>query len=405
MMSEESATGAAQAPPSSGLPWRSPGFIAFFLAAGLGPLSSIALRFVPGHLERAGHSPALIGEVMAASTFGGIIALPIAGWLARRHLRAMLIGGAAVQGVGLAAAALAGSSPVALALSVAVMSVGTAQLDVGVLTGLIVLVPALRRAQLLAYYFAYVSLARNIVGSSVAEGVIGEWGFSAMCQLLAALAVAHMIFRALTSVPSSEERGEEVPRRDFFRDLTRPRVLVLLAVFVLLAAHFAAGESFLSALAARRDLGPVTPFFATYFAVLSVGRAACGHLVERIGRGPVTIVSALILAAVGGGLAEVSEPAGLLVLGAGTGLGHLLLWPALYSTFYDRIRGPGMTSAALSVALALAGFIAELGLGAAASDAGYRALYWGAAGAALLAAALTLPITRWMSPPRKGTRR
>jgi MFS family permease len=392
--------GAASAA-ATGLPWRDGRFVGFFLAASLGPVASMALRFVPGHLERGDHSPAIIGEVMAASTLGGLVALPLAGWLSQHRLRAMLIGGALVQAMGLACAGATSASVGGLAASVALMSLGTAHLDVGVMAAVVASVPASRRPQLLAYYFAFVSLARNVVGSALAEWLGARWSFATMCYALAGLAAVHAMIRVVapTPAPRVEEGGGS--SRAFLRDFTRPRVLVLVAAFTLLSIHFVAQESFITALAARRALGSVTPFFVAYFAVIAGGRAAAGHLVDRLGRGPVVVASALLLVGVGGGLAEVRTQAGTIALGLVTGLGHLLLWPALYATFYDKVRGRGMVSAALSAALALAGFIAELGLGEVASQGGYRALYWAAAGCATLAAVLVLPLSRWMAPTRE----
>ncbi len=391
-------TGEPRTPEVAGLPWGDLRFTGFFLAASLGPIASMALRFVPGHLERGGHSPQVVGEVMAASTLGGLIALPLAGWLARRRLRAALVGGAALQAVGLACASASADSVPGLAGSVAGMSLGTALLDVGVVAAIVATAPALRRPQLLAYYFAFVSLARNVVGSALAEWMMSRRSFAAMCLALAGVAAAHAVLRALAPTPAPVSGEVEGPFAEFVRDFRRPRVLVLFAVFTLLGAHFVAQESFLTALAARRALGSVTPFFAVYFAVIALGRAAGGHLVDRLGRGAVVVVSALLLGAVGVGLAGVHTREGLLALGAATGLGHLLLWPALYATFYDKVRGRGMVSAALAAAMALAGFIAELGLGGVASQGGYEALYWTAAACAVIAAALALPLARWMSP-------
>ncbi|MDC0668103.1 MFS transporter [Nannocystis radixulma] len=385
-------------PSATEMPWRDARFAGFFLAASLGPIASMALRFVPGHLERGEHSPAIIGQVMAASTLGGLVALPLAGWLAHHRLRAMLIGGALLQAVGLVCAGTVADSVGGLAASVALMSLGTAHLDVGVMAAVVASVPANRRPQVLAYYFAFVSLARNVVGSALAEWLGARWGFAAMCHALAGLAAAHAIVRVLMPTPAVLAEEAEGTSREFWRDVTRPRVLVLVAVFTLLSIHYVAQESFITALAARRALGSVTPFFAAYFAVIACGRAAAGHLVDRLGRGPVVVASALLLVAVGGGLAEVHTQAGTIALGIVTGLGHLLLWPALYATFYDRVRGRGMVSAALSAALALAGFIAELGLGEVAAQGGYRALYWATAACATLAAVLVLPLSRWMAP-------
>lgn len=394
--------GGASGPAGPGGAEGSGRLLGFFLAASLGPIASIALRFVPGHLERAGHSPAIIGDVMAASTLGGLIALPLAGWLAQRRLRAMLIGGALLQAVGLWCAAAA-SSVGGLAASVALMSLGTAHLDVGVVAAMVASVPASRRPQVLAYYFAFISLARNVVGSGLAEWLIERWSFAAACQALAGLAAAHVLVRVFTATPAPASEEAEGSVGEFLRDFLKPRVLVLAGAFTLLSIHFVAQESFITALAARRALGSVTPCFTAYFLVIALGRAAAGHLVDRLGRGPVVVASALLLVVVGGGLAEVRTQAGLVALGVMTGLGHLLLWPALYSTFYDKVRGRGMVSAALAASLALAGFVAELGLGELAGRAGYDAMYWAAAGCAAIAAALVLPLSRWMAPevPRR----
>jgi MFS family permease len=396
---DRASSNAAAAP---GLPWRDPRFVGFFAAASLGPIASMALRFVPGHLEGAGHSPATIGEVMAASTLGGVLALPLAGWLAQHHLRPMLIGGAPVQALGLACAGATADSVGGLAASVALMSLGTAHLDVGVVAAVVASVPTGRRPQVLAYYFAFVSLSRNVIGSALAEGLLGRWSFAAMCQALAGLAVLHALVRVVARAlaPAAEEVAAS--SREFVHDFLRPRVLVLLGVFTLLSIHFVAQESFITALSTRRALGSVTPLFTAYFAVIALGRAAAGHLVDRLGRGPVVVASASLLVGVGAGLAEVRTQAGMIALGVATGLGHLLLWPALYSTFYDKVRGRGMVSAALGAALAVAGLVAELGLGEVASLAGYAALYWTAAGCAALAAVPALPLWRWMSPTNEG---
>src|SRR5690606_6289252 len=107
------------------LPWRDPGFTAFFLAASLGPVCSMALRFVPGHLARMGAAPALVGDVMAVSTLGGVLALPVAGVLTTRRPRAVLVVGAVLQAAGLWLAGLPGQPVGVLAFAVGLMSTGT----------------------------------------------------------------------------------------------------------------------------------------------------------------------------------------------------------------------------------------------------------------------------------------
>lgn len=385
------------------LPWRDPGFTAFFLAASLGPVCSMALRFVPGHLARMGAAPALVGDVMAVSTLGGVLALPVAGVLTTRRPRAVLVVGAVLQAAGLWLAGLPGQPVGVLAFAVGLMSTGTAALDVAVVSTIVATVPRERRAELLAYYFAFVNLSRNVLGSALAEHLVGSGGFGSMARGLALLAVLHAVLRLRLPVPQPPAAAPPATVGAFLRTLRRPRVVVLLLVFVLLGTNFAAQESFLTALAASRELGAVTPFFAGYFVVIAVGRAWIGNRIDRLGRGPVVSGSGLALFALGAGLAMVGSREGLAALGLLSGLGHLLVWPALYATFYDEVAGRSLVSALLGGSLAAAGFIAELGLGRLGAAGGYAAIYAAAAACALAGSVLALPLWRWMDG--RGTAR
>ena len=102
----------------------------------------------------------------------------------------------------------------------------------------------------------------------------------------------------------------------------------------------------------------------------------------------------VFLEASAAGLAVVGSRGGLAGLGLLAGLGHLLVWPALYATFYDEVPDRSMVSATLSAALAAAGFLAELGLGRLSAGPAYAATYWGAAACALAASLLVLPLRR-----------
>ncbi|MBK8266425.1 MAG: MFS transporter [Nannocystis sp.] len=383
--------------PSGLIRWRDRGVLGFIAAATLGPIASMALRFVPAELERGGAGPLVIGEVMAASTLGGVLLLPLAGRLARARLRALLIAGALFQAGGLALAGATGATPGALALAVAVLSVGTAMIDVGVMTAVVGQVAAPARPQILAYYFILVNLARNVVGSAIAEALTIAASFGAMCLAFAGLAAAHALARALLPLPAAVA-APRPPAAALHADLRRPRVVLLVLILVLLGVHHVAQESFLSALAAQRTIASVTPFFTAYALVVLAGRVVAGHRVDRIGRGRVVVVSALALVVVGLGLAAVDSVALLTLLGALTGAGHALLWPALYATLYDKVRDHAGLSAALSGCLALAGLAAELGLGWLAIGGGYAAIYLTVAGAALVAALVAAPLAPWMAP-------
>lgn len=370
----------------------------FFLAGSLGPLLSMALRFVPGHLERLGASPSLVGDVMAVSTLGGLVVLPILGVLTSRHLRAVLVVGASLQAAGLGLASHGAEQVGVLAIAVGLMSTGTAALDVGVATALVSTVAPERRAELLAHYFTLVTLARNVLGSALAEQLMVHGGFGTMAWVLAVGAGLHAALRVVMPLPVPLARGE-IPRLGAFaRALRRPPIVLLLVAFVLLGVNFTAQESFLTALAAERELGAVTPFFVAYFVVIAAGRITAGKRVDRLGRGSIVAVSGVLLTGLGVGLAVVESRTGLVALGFLSGLGHLLLWPALYATFYDQLPDRSMVSAMLSAALAAAGLLAELGLGRLAAGSGYEGLYWAAAACALVAGVIVLPLRRSMDP-------
>lgn len=370
----------------------------FFLAGSLGPVFSMALRFVPGHLERLGASPSLVGDVMAVSTLGGLVVLPILGVLTSRHLRAVLVAGAGLQAAGLWLASHGAEQVGVLATAVGLMSTGTAALDVGVATALVSTVPPERRAELLAHYFTLVTLARNVLGSALAEQLMVHGGFATMAWVLAVGAGLHAGLRLVMPLPAPLARGEVPGLGAFVRALRRPRIVLLLVAFVLLGINFTAQESFLTALAAERELGAVTPFFVAYFVVIAAGRITVGARVDRLGRGSIVAVSGVLLAGLGVGLAVVESRLGLAALGLLSGLGHLLLWPALYATFYDQVPDRSMVSATLSAALAAAGLLAELGLGRLAVGSGYTGLYWAAAACALVAGVMVLPLRRFMDP-------
>lgn len=370
----------------------------FFLAGSLGPLLSMALRFVPGHLERLGASPSLVGDVMAVSTLGGLVVLPILGVLTSRHLRAVLVVGASLQAAGLGLASHGAEQVGVLAIAVGLMSTGTAALDVGVATALVSTVAPERRAELLAHYFTLVTLARNVLGSALAEQLMVHGGFGTMAWVLAVGAGLHAALRVVMPLPVPLARGEVPGLGAFARALRRPPIVLLLVAFVLLGINFTAQESFLTALAAERELGAVTPFFVAYFVVIAAGRITAGKRVDRLGRGSIVAVSGVLLTGLGVGLAVVESRTGLVALGFLSGLGHLLLWPALYATFYDQLPDRSMVSAMLSAALAAAGLLAELGLGRLAVGSGYAGLYWAAAACALVAGVMVLPLRRSMDP-------
>lgn len=375
--------------------WR-PGLRLFFASTGVGAALALILRFVPGYLESLGASPSEIGLTMSGARLGGLLALPIAGLLAERTPRGLLVTGAALQSLGLAGLGVAAPEHAEMAAAAGLLGAGTTLLDVTLLACLARASGRAHRTTVFAYYFVWVNFARNIVGSTLGEVLIAKTGLGAACLVFAAAGALHVVYRAASPVPAGAEPADTraVAPRESLREALRPGGLLVLGLFVLLGATFGAQESFVSALAAERGFSGVTPFYVAYFALIVAGRTLLSQQIDRIGRGRIVAASASILAVFSASMAVVTREPIFIALGAVSGIGHALLWPALYASAYDRIRGAGVVSALLSATLALAGSLAELGLGKIADGWGYVGLYGLAGALAALAAVLAAALVR-----------
>jgi MFS family permease len=341
-----------------------------------------------------------VGAIMALSTLGGLVLLPVAGLLAERWPRRTFVAGAWLQGAGHLGLSTFDVTRLGFGLSAGVMSLGTSLIDVTGATVLARCAPPRSRTAAFAYYFLLINFARNVLGSMVAERLIEAASFATTCRAFALASLAHGVLRLVLPLPAAraEESGQKGGLSAFLGSLRALPAGALLLGFFLLGASFVAQESFLSALSETRRLGPVSPFYLAYFTTIASVRLGLAGRVDRLGHRRVMIVSGAGVALTAAGLGLVASPPLFIALGALSGASHALLWPALYAQAYARLASSGFVSAALSLLMILAGFAAELGLASLSDERGYGTLYFQSAACALAGVAL-LPLA--MRRPRE----
>jgi MFS family permease len=161
--------------------------LAYFFAEGM--LVPAVPRYVEGPL--AG-SDAAVGLVVGAFSVSALVLRPWAGRLADRRGRArLMIIGASVYGVSVAAYSVAGSVSVLLALRV-LTGVGEAFFFVGALTAMSDLAPAERRGEAMSL-FSLSLYAGIALGPPVAEAVAGSFGFTAVWLVATAAAATAVV--------------------------------------------------------------------------------------------------------------------------------------------------------------------------------------------------------------------
>src|SRR6266540_6048931 len=161
--------------------------LAYFFAEGV--LVPAVPRYVAGPL---GAGDAAVGLVVGAFSVSALVLRPWAGRLADRRGRArLMIIGASVYGVSVAAYSVAGSVSVLLALRV-LTGVGEAFFFVGALTAMSDLAPAERRGEAMSL-FSLSLYAGIALGPPVAEAVAGSFGFTAVWLVATAAAATAVV--------------------------------------------------------------------------------------------------------------------------------------------------------------------------------------------------------------------
>ncbi len=352
---------------------------------------SLSFYFLlPRFVESLGGTPVDIGLVQGAMGITSMVAIPLVGSLVDRRGRSrfLLVGSVAwsvlclgylgVDSLGTFLYALRAAQGLAFALAFTAASTLIADLtDKG------------NRAFLLGLYGSFV-LATQAIGPSVAEELVGRWGFRAFFWTSAGLSVLAALL-ALGVRDPRRRRPIDAASLPLRRVLFGHGIAVPVLSNLLHGVCFGAVIHFLAAYVPTLGIPHVKIFFIAH-AVCAIGsRFTVGPLADRLGRQAILLPAFLALALALRLLSSAGDRIDLAVAGAVFGFSHGLIYPVLNALVIDRVESLGAHGKATSlfiVSFNIGVVAAAFLLGPLARAWGYPALYGYTSFVALLALAL-----------------
>ena len=227
------------------------------------------------------------------------------------------------------------------------------------------LAPPSRVAQAIGL-FGVTFLSMNAIAAAVTEEVAARVGWH---EAFAAAAVGAVLCAVLSRrVSDSRVRPAPEDATSLRNVALRPSQLRLAAVISLVGVGLGAAFTFHQLFAQQLQIPDVRSFFIAYAAAAVFVRVVLGHQVDRLGRRQVSLAALVLYAPVVAAMAKL-DVLGLPLVGAGLGLAHGLLYPALnavaieISGEHERGKVMALFQAAFIVgfsgALPLLGIIAE----------------------------------------------
>jgi len=357
--------------------------LAYFTADGV--LLLALPRYVEGPL-RGGN--VAVGLVIGAFSLSAFFLRPLAGALADRHgRRILMVAGASIFALSVVGYLAVGSIPVLVGMRL-LTGVGEALFFVAALSANMDLAPPERRGE--AMSFASLSLYVGIgAGPFIGEVVIEHAGFRAAWVVAIALALVAVALslRLPAMRPAAEEEAAPVRHRLVHRAGLLPGLVLFATVWGM--AGFLA---FVPLYVRDIGMGGASLVLGLFAAIVVLIRSVGARIPDRLGAAAATRI-ALTLSAVGLAVAGVwREPTGLIAGTVLLGVGVALFTPALFALAVAGVPGNergavmGTTSAFLDLAFGLGP--ATLGFVAAAVGRGGTFL----AGAIVAAAGLVLVV-------------
>jgi MFS family permease len=349
-------------------------YLSFYLLLSALPLYAGALG-VPEHL---------IGLVIGCFAFASMLVKPWAGWGADRFGR---------RGLMLVGSALFLLSSLAYWASATAMALLAIRLLHGAGMGLYPtaaaavaadLSPPERRGEALGLLGAAASVAMAlgpVTGSAIAQ----RFGFVALFVASALVAVTALLLAAMTP----ETLGRSAAPAFALGGILSRRAMGPSTIVLLLMLSYGVQVSFLPIYADRQRVNSGM-FFLAFALVVAAVRHAAGRLSDQLGRRPVAAAGLLVAAAALVTLALRPDAWGLVLGGALYGLGFGAAQPALMAWCVDVVdplaRGRAMGTYYTAFELGIA--LGAIGSGLAVTAVGFAATFLGAAGAAVVGAAL-----------------
>ena len=352
--------------------------LCYFLAAG------IVVPVLPHFITRSlGGGSLAVGIVVGAFAVSAVMTRPTAGRLGNRlGRRRLMIGGALVAGLSIAAYGLAPNT-VVLAVLRLVTGVGEGMFFTGSATLVADMAPPERRGEALSYYSVAVYVGTGVgpaIGQVLSDhvGAGGAFGVAGLTSLLGAAISLR--------VPDTLVIARSVGRQPLFnRKALGPGAVLALGLM-----GFTAFQAYVPLYADRLRLGGSQYVFLLYAAVVVSVRTVGARLPDRLGPSRSGTAATLAIAAGFGIVAAVGNPIGLYSGAMVIAVGMSLQYPALMAMAvnraeeHERAAVVGTFTAAFDLAQGAGGFV----LGGVAAAAGYRASFAGGGVCALLGLAL-----------------
>ena len=345
----------------------------------LGTQFSFGLAFstfliFPKYLVTALHAgPAEVGRISALPALVAVIGVPVVARLVdRRSRRALMLAGAALMGVAsLAMTAVDSLGPLVYTLR-AVQGLSFLLFWNAAATLVTDLAPPARLAQALGW-FALGALVTNALAPALAEPLADSRGW----PFVFGLAAVCSVFAVLLSAGVRESQGPPPSRSGTgLGELLGARGIGVLYATVIMGAGFGAVVTFAQPLAIALGAREVSGLFVGYTVLATTVRLGLSHVADRFGRLRVALGASALYTLVVFGCAAL-RVSWLWWIGAGLGVAHGLLYPALNALAVEHApasrRGSSMT---LFTGAFSAGFgLSVLGFGSLAAVVGYRGAF------------------------------
>ncbi|MBK9032354.1 MAG: MFS transporter [Myxococcales bacterium] len=349
--------------------------VTLLLGAGVANLFVIAPRF----LGAAGYDKREIGVVMGAFNLASLAMSPVVAALTTRLGYARVIGGGCVLaalGAGLFASA---DAMIGYAAARAIQGAGMACLMIGAAAYVAESAPVDRLGQALgaAGVLTLVAMALGPVLAQLLHDHLG-WPWVWRAGIISGAAG----WLVATTLPPAA--AQPAPARG----ATRPAWAALIAT-ALAGVGFGSIWTFVADYGPRVGVPTVTPFFSAYVVAAVTARLALGTLSDRLGRRAVAAPALIGHGAALVGMAFLGARWHLIAIGGLYGLCHGVYYPTLQALVVERAGGRKSAAIAWSTFAFGVGLVtAAFGLGPVARAWGYPAIYWIAAGAGAVAAAV-----------------
>lgn len=340
----------------------------YFLA--VGTLMPVLPRFVEGPLQGG---DAAVGIVVGAFALTALLVRPWAGrWGDRRGRRILIVTGATIAAVSIAALAVVDTVVAATGLRL-LTGVGEALFFVGATATVVDLSPSGRQGEAMSY-FSLGIWAAVAVGPIVGELTLSDTHFGRVWVVTAGLAALAAILGLTLPRGHSDQRPAHRPL--FHRDAIRPGLILLASVWGL--AGFTA---FVPLHALDTGLSGSSGVFLLYGAIMVAIRSFGAKIPDRLGPSVATRI-ALVTSAIGMFVMAAVPTAvglfsGVFVFAVGQALAFpsIMLMAVQRAPAHERGAAVGTVSAALDLAFGLGG----LSLGVIADFYGYPAVFAAAA--------------------------